>query len=187
MPDPTTPSPAPPAGLDDETIAALRRRLLAAIRRSCPGWLASQAEDIAQEALIKVCGILERGGERDRDLPSSYLNKVAYTVTVDAIRRHRQASTREVPLDEGGAEAPDPSPIGDPEALRASGRLTAGVEECLGDMVEARRTAVVLRLQGHSVPEIGTLLGWAQTRANNLVFRGLKDLRRCLEKKGLAP
>jgi RNA polymerase sigma-70 factor (ECF subfamily) len=54
-------------------------------------------------------------------------------------------------------------------------------------MVEARSMAVVLRLQGHSVPEIAAILGWAQTKANNLVFRGLKDLRRCLERKGLAP
>jgi RNA polymerase sigma-70 factor, ECF subfamily len=177
----------PGTALTSEKIAELRRRLLGAIRRVCPAWLQSQAEDITQEALLKVTNILAQEGERDGGLPASYIKKVAYTTTVDTIRRLRQARSSEVAMEEGCEEVADLAPGHNPEAINATGRLAAGVEQCLEDMVEARRTVVVLRLQGHSVPEIGALMGWPQTRANNLVFRGMKDLRDCLEKKGLAP
>jgi RNA polymerase sigma-70 factor (ECF subfamily) len=168
-------------------LVELRRRLLGTIRRVCPSWLSDHAEDIAQEAMIKVTGVLQREGERDRSLPASYLNKVAYHATVDAIRRHRQRRLSEVAMENGLDGSPEHAAFGDPEKARVSGGIMEGVQQCLEDLVESRRLAVILRLQGHSVPEIASLLGWPQTRANNLVFRGMKDLKRCLAKKGLAP
>jgi RNA polymerase sigma-70 factor (ECF subfamily) len=90
-------------------------------------------------------------------------------------------------VEEGLEEMADSEHPANPEQIQASSNLQEGLQGCLEDMVENRRTAVVLRLQGHSVPEIGRLLGWTQTRANNLVFRGMNDLRMCLEGKGLAP
>jgi RNA polymerase sigma-70 factor (ECF subfamily) len=51
--------------------------------------------------------------------------------------------------------------------------------------VPPRRHAVTLSLQGHSVPEIGRLLGWTGKKAENLVYRGMADLRECLEGKGI--
>ena len=47
--------------------------------------------------------------------------------------------------------------------------------------------AVVLHLQGHSVPEAARLLNWGNKRTENLVYRGLADLRNCLALKGLEP
>lgn len=170
-----------------EDLAELRRRLLTAVRRVCPAWLAAQDEDIVQEALLKINRVLEREGETNQPLPASYINKVAYHAMVDAIRRCRQQHHSEIAVEEGLEEMPDNEQSANPEQIRATGRLQEGLQGCLEDMVENRRTAVVLRLQGHSVPEIGRLMGWTQTRANNLVFRGMSDLRLCLETKGLAP
>jgi DNA-directed RNA polymerase specialized sigma24 family protein len=45
----------------------------------------------------------------------------------------------------------------------------------------------MLYLQGHTAPEIGRLLSWSPAKSNNLVHRGIADLRRCLERKGLRP
>ena len=45
----------------------------------------------------------------------------------------------------------------------------------------------MLYLQGHTVPEIGRLLNWSGPKSNNLVHRGIADLRRCLDRKGLRP
>jgi RNA polymerase sigma-70 factor (ECF subfamily) len=47
--------------------------------------------------------------------------------------------------------------------------------------------AVALHLQGHSVPDIGKLMSWAPKKADNLVYRGLADLRECLVSKGVKP
>jgi RNA polymerase sigma-70 factor, ECF subfamily len=52
-------------------------------------------------------------------------------------------------------------------------------------MVAPRRHAVTLNLQGHSVPDIGRLLGWTAKKAENLVYRGMADLRSCLSSKGI--
>ena len=54
-------------------------------------------------------------------------------------------------------------------------------------LVRPRRLAVALYLQGHSVPEAAKLLEWGNKRTENLVYRGLADLRECLAKKGLKP
>ena len=47
--------------------------------------------------------------------------------------------------------------------------------------------AVTLYLQGHSVPEAARVLDWPAKRTENLVYRGLADLRECLMKKGIQP
>jgi RNA polymerase sigma-70 factor (ECF subfamily) len=54
-------------------------------------------------------------------------------------------------------------------------------------MKRERRLAVILHLQGHSVREAARLLDWAFKRTENLVYRGLADLRACLQSKGMTP
>jgi RNA polymerase sigma-70 factor (ECF subfamily) len=46
---------------------------------------------------------------------------------------------------------------------------------------------VTLYLQGHSVPDAARILDWPAKRTENLVYRGLADLRACLSNKGLRP
>ncbi|MBW1810289.1 MAG: RNA polymerase sigma factor [Deltaproteobacteria bacterium] len=171
----------------DERVEDLRRRLLAAVRRSCPAWLSSQVEDITQEALIKIVGIIQRTGETNRVLPASYINKVAYHATVDAMRRNRRQGSKEVSMQEEAEFPIVEKMLIDPERTAISGRIKKGIQQCLGTIVASRNEAVVLHLQGHSVPEIGELMGWTGTKTTNLVYRGLKDLRKCLVKKGLSP
>lgn len=170
-----------PAEADYE---GMRQRLVRAVARICPRWLAAQADDIVQAALIRVMEIL-RTREGDRPLAASYLWKVAYSVTVDEIRRVRRR--RELSLDDDAPETLAATGDSDPEQARRSGETTAALADCLQRLVEARRLAVTLHLQGHSVPELARLLGWAAKRADNLVYRGLADLRRCLLSKGVNP
>jgi len=166
----------------EERHAQLRRNLVRAVARICPRWLAAQADDIVQAAMIRVMGIL-RESEGKATLNASYLWRVAYSATVDEIRRLRRR--REVPLEEVSPEVlPDAL---DPERSRAGSEIAQGVNECLQRLVEARRFAVVLHLQGHGVPEAARLLGWGAKRVENLVYRGLADLRRCLVAKGIKP
>jgi RNA polymerase sigma-70 factor (ECF subfamily) len=145
--------------------------------------MADQAEDIVQVALIRVVEIL-KAREGNAGLASSYLWKAAYTATVDEIRRLRRR--REVPLEDAPADLSDPL-RGDPERTREAGEIGRGLSECLARLIESRRLAVTLHLQGHSVPEAARLLGWSAKRVENLVFRGMADLRRCLAGKGLRP
>ncbi len=168
----------------DLPLKELRRRLSQAVFRVCPGWLSSHAEDIVQTAMFQVLAAAGKRGEGDPALSSLYVEKAAYSATVDEIRRHRRRredpATAEHSIQEGAADHADP------ETLAASREIAVGIGHCLSGLSSPRRLAVMLHLQGHSVSEVATLMSWRFKKAENLVYRGLADLRRCLATKGLA-
>jgi RNA polymerase sigma-70 factor (ECF subfamily) len=170
-------------GPSQDDYAGLRQRLAAAVRRVCPPWLAARAEDIVQAALMRALDVARRG-EGQRLLVTSYIWRVAYSAVVDEIRRQRRL--HEVPMDELTHEVTaDAAP--DPERATRGREIGAAITDCLQRLVRARRHAVTLHLLGHTVAEAGRLLGWSAKRAENLVYRGLADLRACLAAKGLQP
>jgi RNA polymerase sigma-70 factor (ECF subfamily) len=167
----------------EDDVSELRAILQRAVRRVCPRWLADRSEDLVQVAMIKV---LEARREGLGSLAPSYFYKVAYTTLVDEIRRLRRRP--EEPLEPGSAHEESLSaPADDPEKLLAASQLGAAIEDCLGGLAEPRRLAVTLYLQGHTVPEAAALLGWDAKRTENLVYRGLAELRGCLESRGVRP
>lgn len=171
----------PSLALTDEQIAELREQLVRAVSRTCPRWLASEADDLVQVALLKV---LEIAGRREGtpEFSTFYLRRTAYSTVVDEIRRRRRR--REVPLDEGPGMDERPTPAADPERLSSDGELGRAIRGCLETLIRPRKLAVTLHLQGHRIREVGELLGWSAKRAENLIYRGLEDLRGCLDRRG---
>jgi RNA polymerase sigma-70 factor (ECF subfamily) len=45
----------------------------------------------------------------------------------------------------------------------------------------------MLHLQGHSLDEICAMLEEPRKKVENLAYRGLADLRRCLKARGIEP
>lgn len=170
--------------LETEEFADLRRRLARAVERRCPRWLSDQREDIVQVAVMRLMQITGRD-ERTEPFPSSYLWKVAFSAMIDEIRRLRRAQL--VSLDEAVVNPPAPDSGSNPEAVRRGREIGGGIRQCLADLTADRRRAVTLYLVGHTVPEITRLMGWNLKRAENLVYRGLEELRGCLRGKGLDP
>jgi len=127
-----------------------------------------------------------RSGDRE-GIPlfsTSYLYKVAHSALVDEIRRVRRR--RETDLeDEGVAEIAGTT--GNPERIAASLEIGRGIQACLRCMKRERRLAVILHLQGYTVTEAARILDWPAKRTENLVYRGLADLRACLTSKGMRP
>jgi RNA polymerase sigma-70 factor (ECF subfamily) len=167
----------------DLHLTDLRRRLSQAVFRVCPGWLSTHAEDIVQTAMLRVLDAAGKRGEGDPDLSSLYVEKAAYSATVDEIRRHRRR--REGPAMEENSIQDGAAAQADPETLTASREIAAGIGHCLSGLSSPRRLAVTLHLQGHSVSEVAALMRWRFKKSENLVYRGLADLRRCLATKGL--
>jgi RNA polymerase sigma-70 factor (ECF subfamily) len=188
VPDRSSADPAPsPEELPfrEPDYARLRNDLVKAVAKVCPGWLADRRDDLVQAALIKVME-LSRRREGNVELSSSYLYRVAHSALVDEIRARRRR--HEVSLEENESEhAATPSETPDPAATSAAAEVGRGIRDCLGNLVRDRRLAVALYLQGHGVPDASRLLAWPAKRTENLVYRGLSDLRRCLTDKGLAP
>jgi RNA polymerase sigma-70 factor (ECF subfamily) len=174
-----------PTQSDNERLERLRQRIAAAVRRTCPPWLARQSDDIVQVLLLRLAGTGQET-EGERRFSSIYIEKAAYGATVDEIRRHSRR--QEEPLPEGsGSSDLEAAAINDPERQTASAEIGHGIRECLATLGPPRRLAVTLYLQGCSVPEAAQRLGWTTKRTENLVYRGLADLRSCLSRKGLAP
>jgi RNA polymerase sigma-70 factor (ECF subfamily) len=187
---------AAPAGVepvespsDESRWVALATTMTRAVRRQCPAWLRDHAQDIAQAALTKVM-LAEQRAEGERPLSSFYLHRAAHSALVDEIRRRKRRP--EVPLED--TTQPDdqglrfePRAQGDPERSASFRELGAAVRDCLLGAKRDRRLAVTLYLQGHSVPEAARILGWDAKRTENLIYRGLADLRQCLMGRGHTP
>ena len=177
------------AALSEQRWATLRAAMVRAVRRQCPAWLSADVEDIAQMAVAKVMAA-DKAGEGVPPLPPSYLYKVAHSALVDEIRRRKRR--REEALDADGpagesGRVREPVAVGDPESDARLQELGAAVRTCLLAITRDRRLAVMLYLQQHTVPEASRLLGWTVKRTENLVYRGLADLRQCLLGKGHRP
>jgi RNA polymerase sigma-70 factor, ECF subfamily len=177
------------AALSEQRWATLRAALVRAVRRQCPAWLSADVEDIAQVAVAKVMAA-DKAGEGTPQLPASYLYKVAHSALVDEIRRRRRRREEALDVDGPGGEpgrVREPVAFSDPERDARMQELGAAVRACLLAISRDRRLAVMLYLQQHTVPEAGRLLGWTFKRTENLVYRGLADLRQCLLGKGHRP
>src|SRR5688572_32325735 len=123
-------------------------------------------------------------GEGSRQLSASYLYRIAHSVLVDELRRRNRR--RETDLDDATADLPAAA-AADPEREAASREIARGIRACLQEMTRDRRLAVTLHLQGHGVSDAARILDWAHKRTENLVYRGLADLRACLAARGLRP
>ena len=159
-----------------------RERLRSEVARFCPRWLAANADDIAQVAWLRLSAAMEKS-ERNREPGASFLSRVAYCATVDEIRRHRRR--REVPMDP--AVEPVTARPENPEERVRSREIGASIRDCLLKLIPNRRRAVALFLQGHTAAETGEILGWTMRKTENLIFRGMADLRGCLTRKGVKP
>lgn len=179
----------PPPGssaLSARDVDGLRADLARAVRRICPSSLADRADDLVQVALMRVVEIQKRS-EGNAELSTFYLQRAAKSALIDEIRRIRRR--QEVALDEAMVESQPAAraPDADPERAAAGRELGRAIQRCLGRLIRPRKVAVTLHLLGHSVPEEARLLGWSVKRVENLVYRGMADLRGCLELAGAAP
>jgi RNA polymerase sigma-70 factor (ECF subfamily) len=165
--------------LDCSDVEQLRVDLMRAIRSVCPRWLADHADDLTQIAMSRIVDRL-RATEGKLEVTSGYLYRTAYSVVIDEIRRRRRL--REVPLEPHDAIQ---SETASPERDTFGREVRDAITGCLGTLVSSRRRAVTLHLMGHSIDEISALLECRYKRAENLVHRGLKDLRACLTKRGV--
>src|SRR5262249_446532 len=114
---------------------------------------------------------------------AAWLRRAASSALIDEIR-HRRAS-RLVPESPEAPPPPDPSP--GPEQRVLAAEIGLAVRDCLTGLAEDRKRPVTSSVQGHSVTERARLLGREAKRAENLVYRGLADLRECLRGKGMEP
>jgi RNA polymerase sigma-70 factor (ECF subfamily) len=171
--------------MDNAEAASLHACIKRAVRAVCPGWLGSEVEDLAQAATVRVLQRFGSGSPTGAAPAARYLWRTAHSVVVDEIRRRSRRPT--VPLAERPDAAELPAADGDAESALAVRRLGTAIRDCLRRLAPSRRQAVSLHLVGHTLREISELLALGEKRVQNLVYRGLADLRSCLRSKGAHP
>jgi len=163
-----------PADVDDRTLMARY------VRRYCPAWLAEQREDLVQMALVRV---LRAGATVEHR--RAYFKRTARATVLDEMRRARHRT--EVGMSTSVRRRATDSMDLSPETRVRGGQVGAAMEEAVGDVVPSRQAAVKLYLEGHGVSEIAQQLGQPRKTTANQVYRGLEDLRRALEARGVRP
>ena len=168
--------------------AELLEQLERSMQRLCPSWLADSRDDLVQMAMMKVMK-MARESEKSSHFGSSYLWRVAHSVLIDEIRRARRRGEVTLDGEDPFRSAPTPmaSPTEDPGRRFFATELRDAIWHCLDGLIDTRRRAVTLHLEGSSPDEAARILGWKTKKVYNSIHRGLHDLRDCLRKKDLTP
>ncbi len=133
---------------------------------------AAEAEDVAQEALLRLWRIAPewRNGEAK---VSTWLYRVVTNLATDRLRKRRGVGLDEAPEVEDGA----PSVV---QAMIARDRMNA-LEAALSQLPDRQRQAVVLRhIEGLSNPEIAEAMEIGVEAVESLTARGKKGLAKLL-------
>lgn len=157
----------------DQLLARIRPMVLQYCRaRIGNGMLGSQAaEDVAQDALLAVCGALGRWRPEKRVM--AFVYGIASNKVVDAYRA--AGRDRSVPTD-GVPDSPDLSP--GPEQSAMLGSEVAELRAMLDELPEHHREILVLRLAlGLSAVEVAQTVGSTSGAVRVTQHRALTRLR----------
>ncbi len=169
-----------------EEFGVLLRR---AIVRFCPRDKGLQFDDIEQEARLRLWRALQ--DEREVTNYASYIYRIAATATIDALRRvqARHEEQLEILIDQrtdDGDIMLAPAPVKDsPERLAESREAVDKVMSAVAKLPDGQRRAVGMYLQGMTSQDVADLMGWSEPKSRNLVYRGLKELRKSLREEGI--
>lgn len=137
------------------------------------GLSSHDVDEVTQDVRVRLWNLIERDGI-GTDINATYAWRAASSAAIDLVRRDRMnRSAMTVTID----RAPTPHAPDDTDLL-------ARLDEALHSLQPSRRVAVRLHLDGSSLHEIATILGWTNAQARNQVYRGLADLKRILGPDG---
>ena len=163
----------------EETALAIgdgeRRALVLFLRSMLGGGGAAEAEDLAQEALLRAyAGRASFRAERAR--PWAWLRAIASNLAVDFLRRSRRV--RFLPLEAAAAEAVAPDAAAGGERLAREDRLLVALRAEMGGLPERERRAFCLFYEeGRSIAAISRALGAPEGTVKSWLHRARERLR----------
>lgn len=164
---------------DPEAARRLTARLLPRALRHAARVLGdpAEAEDVAQEAMMRLWHAAADWRRDGPAQPSTWLYRVVANLAVDRLRRARRATG----LDPESAETLADMAPGIEARLAESDRMAA-LDQALAALPERQRQAVVLRhIEGLSNPEIAEVLDVGIEAVESLTARGKRALKAALE------
>ena len=175
---------------DDELVARIAARdhvamRLAADRYAQLVWRvayrmlgdATEAEDVAQESLLKLWNHADRWQPGSAGI-APWLKKVTVNQCLDRLRRKRFASDEEVP------ERADDTPLA--HAQIEAVETGQAVKDCIEALPDRQRAAVILTYYEDAPNQGAAATMEMQLKAfESLLFRARASLKGCVERKGI--
>ena len=138
---------------------------------------AAEAEDVAQEAMLRLWQFAERWQAGGTGV-AAWLTRVATNACLDRIRRRRFVGEDAIP------ERADESPLAD-EAIEQD-EVRSAVAGCIEALPERQRAAIVLTYYEERQNRMAAEILAMQVKAfESLLFRARASLRDCVEGKGV--
>lgn len=142
--------------------------------------------DIEQEVKIKIWTVLKKG-KKVKNFPS-YIRRIAYTVTVDELRKMRKQnptleftnlknlySYSNLNFTHKNSDSP--------ELLLEDMELRSSLAALINSLAENRKQVLRLYSAGMSVEEICEFFNWDKTKVRHLLYRGIDDLKERIKSK----
>jgi RNA polymerase sigma-70 factor, ECF subfamily len=131
----------------------------------------ADAEDVAQEALLRAYRRFDR--LRDRNRFRSWLVRIAFRLALDRLRSGKRRELRDALWSQPGRE----QPAATAEDLAASSEFQAHLENALAELPEKLRLVLLLAaMEGHTIEEIAALVGVPVGTVKSRIFLARKQL-----------
>jgi len=158
-----------------------------AIRKTSPSVDQAQMDDIEQEVKIKIWKEILKSEKKILNL-GSYIWKVTYTTTCRIMKT--LSTERKFRWNQGDGllnidEKISSERASSPNHHLENEELMEIIRESVDSLIESRRAVLKLYLLGMDQEEITEYFGWSEGKVRNLLSRGLEDLRKALQEKGL--
>lgn len=147
------------------------------------GLSGADLDEVVQDLRVRIWTSLGTADLIRRAKPA-YLHRAAVSAVLDIIRRRRAGKSSGSSLD---AVAPDAlvDARASAESTLVRREVAEAVHEALGLLAESRRGVVRMYLAGYDRFEIAALMRWNVGKTQNLLYRGLEDLRAILASRGI--
>ena len=131
----------------------------------------ADAEDVAQEALLRAYRRFDR--LRDRNRFRAWLVRIAFRLALDRLRSGKRRELRDTLWSQPEQQLPTATA----EDLAASNEFQARLENALAELPEKFRLVLLLAaMEGHTIEEIAGMLGISTGTVKSRIFYARKQL-----------